>query len=800
MGLDSRFILCPNIQNIFLNKDDGFPLANGEVYFYSDINRNDLKAIYKISGSPPNYSYTELPNPITLSSVGTPQDAQGNDISILLYPYDEDGNIELYFVEVWAEDGTVPQESREAWPNLAGGSITSHNIINYIPNGQFLTHNDIPATDTTIAGQIVDAVTDIAMGGWSFRRTVGTSAVDIVTFPRYGSATSNPTGNPRFAANIHTTSPDGTDDAKDLVVTFNDVNKFASEDFTYTFSFTGISNLGSAVSTQIILLKDFGTGGSTATEENIGSVEILTTSTIYNVPFIFGTNEGETIGELDDDSVSIAIRLPVDQIQSVTLTDFILTPNDVEITEFPATPDQEFLTNSVSFIRPPAADGSDFGLPLLLTKTGITFDYSTVGKIVLDPIRTAPSFGELLCSSDPNTDIYITSEYSSDGIPYSRLQSILWISSDNLPQFGTGLNYLLATPLTATGLNSLLITGNTSGSAANASDGAIATGFTFGNVTTGGTHGYQAYYFANSQNLVAVADVIGTTTSPTIGTTSFTLGSSRNDLTLSPSIFSIATTAAAALAGLCFTFSSTTTNYYIWFTVNGVGADPAPGGTGIRCNLGTNYTDAQVCNAVIGALNGAHQDAITFLAASSITPGSYFNLNTSNGDGYYIYYIIDGSGSDPMPSSRIGIPVSLDSTETDIEVATATQIAINSYAFATPPFANTFLRGYSTSSTWDYDNGFRFGVVPGVTGNMIGTQQLDNYLQHTHVQNSHAHDFTYLLPTDSIGASAGGGVTVWEALHTATAGATAAATATNQYSGGSQVNPTNSYVTYFIRY
>jgi hypothetical protein len=43
-------------------------------------------------------------------------------------------------------------------------------------------------------------------------------------------------------------------------------------------------------------------------------------------------------------------------------------------------------------------------------------------------------------------------------------------------------------------------------------------------------------------------------------------------------------------AGNYWTFSTTTTNYYVWYTVNGVGVDPAPGGTGILCAITSTDT------------------------------------------------------------------------------------------------------------------------------------------------------------------------------------------------------------------
>lgn len=72
-GLDSRYITTLNLEPYFVNKQTGAPLAAGTVHFYKDDDRNVGKLVYQlvqdvITG---NYSYEALPNPITLSGVGT---------------------------------------------------------------------------------------------------------------------------------------------------------------------------------------------------------------------------------------------------------------------------------------------------------------------------------------------------------------------------------------------------------------------------------------------------------------------------------------------------------------------------------------------------------------------------------------------------------------------------------------------------------------------------------------------------------------------------------------------------------
>src|SRR5580693_7123038 len=100
MSLNRQYVTAPSLQEYFVDKDSGLPLSGGFVYFYVDTARSVLKPVFEQTGSPPNYTYSVLPNPVTLSAVGTFQDASGNDIIPYYYPYDSFGDVQLYFIEV----------------------------------------------------------------------------------------------------------------------------------------------------------------------------------------------------------------------------------------------------------------------------------------------------------------------------------------------------------------------------------------------------------------------------------------------------------------------------------------------------------------------------------------------------------------------------------------------------------------------------------------------------------------------------------------------------------------------------
>ena len=144
MALDERYIVASDLEQYFVDKDSGLPLAGGTLTFYRDISRNTQKKVFQLSGSPPNYTYTAMPNPITLSSVGTVQNAGGDNEVIYYFPYTTDpltGQLilDLYCIKVKDSNG-VEQFTREAWPNVTASNDPTNEpfpIQNQISNPQF---------------------------------------------------------------------------------------------------------------------------------------------------------------------------------------------------------------------------------------------------------------------------------------------------------------------------------------------------------------------------------------------------------------------------------------------------------------------------------------------------------------------------------------------------------------------------------------------------------------------------------------------------------------------------------------
>lgn len=737
MSLDSRYIIASDLQSLFRDKDSGLPLRNGVIYFWADEARTVPKDVFQLSGSPPNYSYTNLGAVINLTAIGTmSNNVDNNDIILYYFPYDSNGNVQLYYVQVFSEGGIshgTEQWTREAWPNFTSATTGSEDFVNYVPNGQFLLHNDIPADpeNNIVFGQITQPITILSQGGWTFERPEDSTATDIVTFVPFGSAVTNPSANPKFGLRVNTQMPNAGDTFKDARLKFPDVNKFASDTQQYTFALSGISNTVNNQTLQLILIKNFGSGGSATTETTLATFTITPSYKISQVSFVFGTNLDKTIGANNDDYLQLAIRYPVGSVSDITITDVIDAPGAFTINTFPATPNNEFNYRSIAgWLPTPAYDGSDLYLPLKMTQAGLIADHSEIGDVVQESNIQNYTNGISTITNRllPNGAQYATDGYSALGIPFKRLQQFWWNSTVNCPLYGTGPNYFTVfSPFNGA---TMTVSNNLLGTSPDPADGTVATGFTFTtNAPIANTTISSVMYAANS--FLVLAGVTGAIGVPTAGTSGFTVGVFRSGSPVNKEIDYFVAVAATSLAGTYFTFNLyPTANFYVWFKVSGSGADPAHGGTGILVNLLTGDTAAIVAQKCFAALNLWQYSTITTVGGSVLPAGSYFTINSITSD-YYVWYTVDGTGTDPKPSGKIAIPVAVLSTDTNIQIATKTQIAMNSKYFAVPNWPGVFLRNVdNVENIIDID--VRTSYVPGITGNQLGTIEFDDLRSHTH--------------------------------------------------------------------
>ena len=780
MSLNPDYILSPPIEQVFVDKDTGELLDDGYLLFFEDNSRSLPKKVYQITGAPPNYSFTEygfldIPSNgwrVNLTDTGV------LDRSLYYFPFDINGDTQLYFIQCYSV-GDILQFSREAFPGAQQVQSASVVSSSYVPNGQFLLHYDIPAEGVNSAGEITQPITTVAQGGWTFERPALSTAKDIVTFQRFGSAVTVPASNPRYAVRVECQAPDAGDIFKDLRIRFDDVNKFSSDTDFFTFGFSAESNSGTGFMVQLILIKNFGTGGSATTERVLRTFTLSISYQPFSFAFVFGNNLAKTLGLLDDDYLQLALRFPTDNVFDCSITDAFMAKGNISNALFPYTPDGQMVIDALgngSAIQP--STGFDLYLPILNGPTGIYFDSSQIGKI-FGCVYEIPGINELLADGSK----YLVDGFSAVGIPYARLYEKLVIDVTGISKYGTG-NDFIKVHHDPTYVAQLDLSTNISGPQTATADGGTATGFTFTQISTGFTSGITCYGLNSSDTIQTVLDFYGPAfAAPTNGTSGFTLTEIQNPFSNSSptikTITNIQVIAAVGLAGKYFTLASdilTAIDFAFWFKVDGVGVAPVlPGKTLIEVDLLSTWLAPEVALAVLGAVNAWQQSIVVTKAGTLVPPSSYFNF-TANAIQYFVWYKVDGVGVAPNNNLNIAIEVDILSTDTAEVVGTKTQTAINSKYFAVPDYRGVFLRGWNNTAFTD--PGVRVSNVPWLPETQLGNFEFSGNL---------GHDHTELASDGSAGVGGFYSTAITDTYHTG-------------YAGIQESRPLNSSVNYVIKY
>lgn len=828
-GNESLLIAAPMLQDYLVDKSTGAPLAAGIVTFWKDNARNVTykNVYYQVDNgtTPPSYTYVAFNNPLTLSAVGTFVDDNGNDVIPYFYPYDENNNNEAdpYYIVVTDANGVL-QFTRGNFPlNTSQQSNTpgSQSIINLLPNGQFLAHNNLPnntvqngigqvaAISTGITSDKNNTSVIVAQGGevgWYFIKPQSSTSTDIITF---NSLATQPTGiavgNPSFEIQMQCSSA-GSDAFKDLRVRFNNVNRFASypnSPSSYTVQVTGKAE-NANVTLNLKAIHYYGAGGSNPIVQDLGSIPL--TMDQYHTEIVnsisFNSNSGETISTAGDDYIELVFEIAnPTQVYNFHLTNLALMPGNITTATYPERPDFEVLDKAIAGSVPvPNPNGNDLYLPLILTPGGSTFDHSVIGNIeqsILSNDYVNTKQARLLCDGSA----YVSSSYSLLGIPYSRLGNVLISDSPvaNIPKFGTGSNFAtcyanngstsilrLTLNIAGTPMTDVTMTGTTNITSTNS--------VLYGGISSSNSIGLTAYTTLPN-TVLAVSNIASNLITATDG------GSGLNPTVNNPntgilaqqkSSLTITGIAASSLAvgsgspGKYFNFSVGSNNYFMWFLVNGE-IVPAGTGTAIQITLNSTDTAQDVANIIREAFNAFK---VTTLNVTGIpVAGSYFafKTNPSAVQSYFVWYSM-GSTSEPSVPGATGIKVILaTSGETTATVATKTQKAINSYQYAVPDFRGMFLRGLDSLGTWDIDKAQRWSTVSALSGANVGTFEFSQFLLH-------AHDNSTLQVSEFGPTGTGNQFPRSPTLETPIA----ALNITPQ--GGTETRPVNAAVNFYIRY
>lgn len=212
--LNTDYVLFPNLQSYFVDRTTGGPLSGGYVEFYSDSARSIPKDVYQLSLNPSNeVVYTNLGSVVTLTSIGTYGDSNGNDILVYGWPFqgtptNSDGSIELYYISIYSS-GDVLQFTRDLLPNISSTSIPADNgsvaATNLLTNPAFSEVLFDASAGATFVTASPGSTLNIAPG-WDIVTTgTGAGSVTVSQVSIAGNA-ANDVGNPPYALQIASTS------------------------------------------------------------------------------------------------------------------------------------------------------------------------------------------------------------------------------------------------------------------------------------------------------------------------------------------------------------------------------------------------------------------------------------------------------------------------------------------------------------------------------------------------------------------------------------------------------------------
>jgi hypothetical protein len=331
-------IAAPMLQDLLVDKL-GIPMADGTVTCYQDNSRTTLKNWYYQSGTPGNYTYVTLPNPLTLSAAGTICDINGVDTIPFYYPYSElDESVsQPYFIVIQNQAATY-QITRANFPFITqsgSGNSSGTTLNNLITNNAFWRNiqpnyvNITPFTSVNLSSVISLTVAPSQHDGFSMPDVLfvknNTSATDSLTFTPF------PLSNSQVVANTttpetyinHSCSGAGSSETSkyyQFPIALH-VNNLANTPFTFTLQAQNIG--GTSAGQNVIsvnLLQFTGTGTTSPAVTLVGQLNLTTQWQTYTISSIFPATSGLTLSQAEDDAFYLQLQMPLNETCSINFT------------------------------------------------------------------------------------------------------------------------------------------------------------------------------------------------------------------------------------------------------------------------------------------------------------------------------------------------------------------------------------------------------------------------------------------------------------------------------------------------
>ncbi len=315
------YLLAPIPKWVLIN-NEGTVAGGAKLYTYRSLNKIQQKIVYQDAGGTIPWT-----NPIIfdLNGVQGPfyWSVDSADLSDTYYleAYDSDGNL------LWTLDNYFPPGAG------GGGNVTTFvPLTNYITNNQFIDHiadtaNPIGVTNLVIAPSnhkgftpalINPIVGTFGVVGPDIRFVKNnTTATDQITFPLFPLASAPLTGDVTPVDYIRyqcTNSPAGeTYKAFQFPIT-QKVKNLSNQDMTFKI---WARVTATPVTVNVYVRQYFGSGTAASAEVHdlVGSIDLTTTWTPYNISLTVPNVAGKSIGtpglQTDDDAVYIQLGMPL---------------------------------------------------------------------------------------------------------------------------------------------------------------------------------------------------------------------------------------------------------------------------------------------------------------------------------------------------------------------------------------------------------------------------------------------------------------------------------------------------------
>lgn len=720
-----------------------FTLNNGQWNAFGtlktlDFNSREPKATYAQPGG-------NSPYPTAI-----PLDAVGRTPGYVYWEQAENDN--GYYLELRDRYGNIIRNPPVPYLPLSGGG--GSNVTTFLSQDNLIINGQFRFFPVQGYEPIPTSIANLAEGGWSFFKN-GMSGSNSLYFRKYTPDNTAVDASPVYYLNYVATSAGSAESENDIIFTIRDVRTLANESIT-----VGV-NLRSAIAgtydVAVIFTQNFGSASPGITPSSpvptlVGTFMPTSTAVDYFNTITIPALTGKTVGINGDDNVQIKIRMPLNSVANIEVTNVYFKRGGAA-TEYP-------------FISSDQTDSIIKGLEI--PDHALLTDFPN--DLPLYPAEQA--FNTLSLLPDDNNILTL------DWVPPIPIGSGLFWFTETLPagpwvgakgqallkagQYRRlynvwGIDYGTPTDNYALVLNegsSFIVKTTDPGLVLPASVG--STTFTIEILSPSYNSNINFTSFNMAQNVATFTNKNNGAFSPVAadGNSGMTITVISNGSPTTKASWSIAALPASSLTqSHYFQYDSDAGAFYIYFIIDGVGSDPViPGRIGRALRLEGTNTDVDVALRLQYAVQGNELDRITPTVIGLISPGHYWEFSIK-GQNLYNWFKIDNVGNDPALGGKIGVRTDLHSTDLQTAIVSAIIDSINPLYYLTPDTRGYFMRVWDDGAGRDPDAATRTARPDGVSGDHVGTTQLDEFKSHNH-ESFDGHNFLTVFP--GVYATAGG--------------------------------------------